>query len=161
MKLLLVMRNSGHHEGFSAFVDMRRYKNWAHKIGSWKYLSEDLSCQDPKHRVPHFCSPPWTPFRGCWRSAATVAHDLILVEVDGKRQFVADRGNLLGMQIPGFYLRPAESEILGWGPRAPRWCCSWSTVRTRCSGPGVLKNSSGDSNTLTFRITSRTELPWW
>ena len=34
MKLLLVTRNSGHHEGFSAFVDMRRYKNWAHKIGS-------------------------------------------------------------------------------------------------------------------------------
>ena len=27
------------------FLDMRRYKNLAHKIGSWKYLSEDLSCQ--------------------------------------------------------------------------------------------------------------------
>ena len=24
---------------FSAFLDMRRYKNWAHKIGSWKYLT--------------------------------------------------------------------------------------------------------------------------
>ena len=23
---------------FSAFLDMRRYKNWAHKISSWKYL---------------------------------------------------------------------------------------------------------------------------
>ena len=32
MKLLLVTRNSGYHEGFSAFVAMRRYKNWAHKI---------------------------------------------------------------------------------------------------------------------------------
>ena len=44
---------------FSAFLDMRRYKNWAHKISSWKYLSEDLFCQFfPEHRVPHFCSPP-------------------------------------------------------------------------------------------------------
>ena len=37
-----------------------------------------------KHKVPHYCSPPWTPFRGCWRSAAAAAHDLILVEGDGK-----------------------------------------------------------------------------
>ena len=26
-------------EDFSAFLDMRRYKNWAHNIGSWKYLT--------------------------------------------------------------------------------------------------------------------------
>ena len=24
---------------WSAFLDMRRYKNWAHKIGSWEYLT--------------------------------------------------------------------------------------------------------------------------
>ena len=24
---------------FSAFIDMRRYKTWAHKIGSWKYIT--------------------------------------------------------------------------------------------------------------------------
>ena len=49
----------------NAFLDMRRYKNWAQKICSWKCLSEDLSCQVfPEHRMPHFCSPPWTPFRG-------------------------------------------------------------------------------------------------
>ena len=34
MKLLLVMRNSHHHEGFQCFLDMRSYKNWAHKISS-------------------------------------------------------------------------------------------------------------------------------
>ena len=34
MKLLLVMRNSHHHEGFSTFLDMRKYENWAYKIGS-------------------------------------------------------------------------------------------------------------------------------
>ena len=28
---------------FSAFLDMKRYKNWAHKIGSWKCLSGNLS----------------------------------------------------------------------------------------------------------------------
>ena len=50
-------------------------------------LSEDLSCQfpaSPDYRVPYFCSPSWAPFRGCWRLTATAAHDLILVEVDGK-----------------------------------------------------------------------------
>ena len=63
---------------------MRRYNNWTHEISSWKYLSEDLSCQFfPIDRVPH-CSPSWTPFRGCWRSSAAAAHDLILVELDGK-----------------------------------------------------------------------------
>ena len=30
---------------FSAFLDMKRYKNWVHKISSREYLSEDLSCQ--------------------------------------------------------------------------------------------------------------------
>ena len=30
---------------FSAFPDVRRYKNWVHKIDSWKILSEDLFCQ--------------------------------------------------------------------------------------------------------------------
>ena len=44
----------------------------------------------PESRVPHFCSPPWTPFRGCWVSVAAAARDFILVDVDGKCQFVAD-----------------------------------------------------------------------
>ena len=44
-RFLRVMRNSHHHKDFSAFLDRRRYKNWAHKISSWEYLSEDLSCQ--------------------------------------------------------------------------------------------------------------------
>ena len=100
-KLLLVMRNRHYHEVFSAFLDMRRYKNWAHKISSWKYLTiwkpvlpfpfspppHSLS----QHRVPHFFSSLWTPFRGCWKSAAPSACDLILVEVDSKRHFVADK----------------------------------------------------------------------
>ena len=30
---------------FSVFLDVRRYKNWARKISSWEYLSEDLFCQ--------------------------------------------------------------------------------------------------------------------
>ena len=29
-------------KGFSAFLDMRRYKDWDHEISSWHYLSEDL-----------------------------------------------------------------------------------------------------------------------
>ena len=56
-----------------------------------KCLSEDPCCKFfSEHRVPHFCSPPWIPFRGCWKSAAAAAHDLICIEVDGKWQFVYD-----------------------------------------------------------------------
>ena len=65
----------------SAFLVMRKYENWAHKIGSWKYLSEALFCQFfPEHRMPHFYSPPWTPFNGCWKSAAAAAHDFIFAK---------------------------------------------------------------------------------
>ena len=35
----------------------------------------------PEHSVPHFCFPPWTPFRVGWKSA------LILIEVDGSCQW--------------------------------------------------------------------------
>ena len=52
------------------------------------YLKIYLSSFLPKDRVPHFCFPPWTPFKCCWRSAAAAAHDLILVEGDGKCPFV-------------------------------------------------------------------------
>lgn len=42
-KFLLAKRSSCHYEGFIAFLGIRRYKNRAHKIGSWKYwLSKDL-----------------------------------------------------------------------------------------------------------------------
>ena len=68
---------------FIAFLDVRRCKNWARKISSWKYLRPVLP-DFPEHRVPHFWSPFWAPFRGCWRSATAAAHNLILVEVDGK-----------------------------------------------------------------------------
>ena len=65
---------------------MRRYKNWVPKIGSWKHLSKDLFCQFfPEHRMPHFWSPPWTRFGECWKLEDAAAHDLILVEADGKR----------------------------------------------------------------------------
>ena len=59
------------------------------KIGFLKSVSENnylktfpASSLSPLARVPHSWSPPCTPFRGCWRSAAAVAPELILVEVD-------------------------------------------------------------------------------
>ena len=53
------------------------------------YLSEGLFCKFfPEHKVPHSWSPPWTPFRVCWRSETTVASDFILVEPDGQWQFL-------------------------------------------------------------------------
>ena len=38
----------------------------------------------PEHRVPHFCSPHWTPFRGCWNSIGVAANNLIFIEIEGK-----------------------------------------------------------------------------
>ena len=78
---------------FSAFLDIRRYKNEAHKIISWKcwILWRPVLPVFLERIVPHFCSPPISPFRGCWKSANVAAHDLILVEIDGKCQFVADK----------------------------------------------------------------------
>ena len=70
---------------FSAFLDMRRYKNRAHKISSWEYITiKGPSCQLPGAQSASFLLSPPSSLRGCWRSAAAVAHDLILVEADGK-----------------------------------------------------------------------------
>ena len=67
---------------FSAFLDMRRYKNWAHKIGSLKYLTI---------WIPVLALTPNTSsFQGVLRVSSWTAHELILVEVDGKCRFIAD-----------------------------------------------------------------------
>ena len=71
---------------FGAFLDRRRYKNWAHKISFWQYLTIQKPALPgfPGHREPHLCFPPWTSFWGFWKPATAAAHNLILVEVDGK-----------------------------------------------------------------------------
>ena len=83
---LLVMGSSDHREGFETFSrsDLR-YKNWAHKISSWKQVTEDLSCRFfTELRVPHSWPLAWTPLRRGWRAAAAAAQGLILAEVEGK-----------------------------------------------------------------------------
>lgn len=91
---------------FTAFLDMKKCKNCTHKISPWEYLTlwRPVLPVSREHGVPHFCSPPWAPLRGGWRSAgarrasfllstlntsqgrSTVAHNLILVEADGVHQ---------------------------------------------------------------------------
>ena len=63
MNTSLITRNSVTMKDFSTFLDMKRCKNWAHKISSWEYLTvwRPVLPIFPEHRVPHFCSPPWTP----------------------------------------------------------------------------------------------------
>ena len=76
-RFLPVVRTVITIKDFSAFLDMRRYKNWTHKMDSWKCLTIwrpvlPVPHPPPEHdRVPHFCSLPWTPFRRCWKSAAS------------------------------------------------------------------------------------------
>ena len=61
---------------------MRSCKNWAHKIFSWKDLSEDLVCQIfSENKVFHSWTPPWTPFRECWRSVSCSRDITLLTKV--------------------------------------------------------------------------------
>ena len=72
-------------KGLSAFVDMRRCKNWAHNICSWKYLSEDLFCQFSRAQSTSFLISTLNSLQGVLKVTAAVAtHDLIIVEVDGR-----------------------------------------------------------------------------
>ena len=100
VRLLLVIRTVVTMIYFGILLVMGRYNNWAHKISSWNYLTylETCSVSSPtssEHRVPHFCSPLWTHFRKCWKSAADLFNQcmiyLILVEVVCKCQFVVDK----------------------------------------------------------------------
>ena len=91
MKLLLVTRNDHFSafldmKDFGAFQDTRRIKNRAHKLSSWNYVTIYQTCpfQLPETQNASFLLSTLNSFRGCWRSATTVACDLILAEVDGK-----------------------------------------------------------------------------
>ena len=60
----------------SAFLDMMRYKNWAHKISSWKYLIIWRPVYHqffPEHRVPRFCSLSELLSGRCSKSATAEA----------------------------------------------------------------------------------------
>ena len=69
---------------------MRRYKNWAHKISSWEYLTiwRPVLPGFPWAQSASFLLSTLNFFRWCWRSAAAAACDLILVEGDGKHPSV-------------------------------------------------------------------------
>ena len=81
-----VMMKIRHHEGFSVFLDMGRYKNWANKIGSWKYLTiwktllsvipqaqsasfllSTLNCFRGLFKVSSCCSTWFNPCRSRWQ----------------------------------------------------------------------------------------------
>ena len=66
-------------------------------LGSWnQFLKITFYRPVPpvslEHEMPH--SPPWTPFRSCWRSRATAAKGSVLqrqpASASGKGQFIVD-----------------------------------------------------------------------
>ena len=81
----------------TAFLDIWRCKNWVHKIISWKYLSiwNPVPPVFLRAQSASFLISILNSLRGYWRSTAAVAHNLILVEIDGKHQFVGDSLYLL------------------------------------------------------------------
>ena len=85
-KILLVLRSRCHHEKiycFSGYEKMQELGSQNQFLKISNYL-KTCSASFPEHRVPLSWSPPWTPFRGCWGSAAVAARDLTLIEADGK-----------------------------------------------------------------------------
>ena len=69
---------------------MRTYKNWAHKISSWEYVTSwrPVLPVFPAQRCLTSALHPEL-LQGVLRSAATAAHDLILAEVDGRQASMA------------------------------------------------------------------------
>ena len=121
---------------------MRRCKNCAHKAIFWKYLSKNLSVFS-RAQSASFSSPPRTPFMECWKSTAAAAHDLTLVEVDGKYQFVAAKINYLktmNTQHP----RPTGARGL------IEWYCPVTLPPT---------NQRIINNLITFLVTARPATP--
>ena len=78
------------------FLDMRRYKNWAHQISSWKYQTvlRLVLPVFPRAHNTSFLLSILNSLQGYLKSAVIPAYDLILVEVDGKCQFVFDMINI-------------------------------------------------------------------
>ena len=78
------------------FLDMRIYKNWAHQISSWKYQTvlRLVLPVFPRAHNTSFLLSTLNSLQGYWKSAVIPAYDLILVEVDGKCQFVFDMINI-------------------------------------------------------------------
>ena len=74
---------------FSAFLDMRRHKNWAHKISSWMCLTLWRPVQPvlPRAQRASFLLSTLNSFQGALKVSSCRAHDLILVEVVGKCQW--------------------------------------------------------------------------
>ena len=69
---------------FSVFLNMRRCRNWAHKI-FWKHLRAHSS-SFPRAQSASLLSPPWAPLRGCCGLSAAVAHVLLHIKADTKYQ---------------------------------------------------------------------------
>ena len=106
-----------HHEGFSICLDMGWYKNWAHKIDSWKCLNIWRHCPASYSQSLECLISARHPdsFGGCWTSAAAAAHDLTLVEVDMERKLQ-----------PTPVVLPREAH----GQRSLVGCCPWGRTES-------------------------------
>ena len=70
-------------KGFSAFLGMRKYKDWDHEISSWKYLTTYLLYQFP-WSTQCLTLHLELPSRACWKSTAAEVRDSISAKADGK-----------------------------------------------------------------------------
>ena len=86
------------------------------------YLQTCLDSFSCKHRIPYFCSLPWTLFKGYWKSAAGVVHDLILVEVDGKCPWKAP---ICTWHLDEWKQKEGHSGSIWWS-RSERHCRRWA-----------------------------------
>ena len=142
----------------NAFLDMRGQENWVHKVSSWKYLTIWRPvCQFfPKHREPHFCSPPGVPSRGCWNPAAAAAHDSVPAEVDGKGRTAVDQRNCQ----PGCLTSRSPKSLPSWDQELAQphlWCCgemlAWHLCATNpLSSSAPVWGHSGEDPDIWLRF---------
>ena len=102
---------------------MRRYKNWARKISSWEYLTIQMPVLTVLswQKSASFLLFTLNTSRRCWRSAAAVAHDLILLEKDCKQ---SRQGPICGWQfMHSLFLKLGQTHLSQlWFFRKHRHC---------------------------------------
>ena len=168
VKPSLVTRRVVTMKDFRAFLDMRRYKNWAYQVSSW----EDLSCQFPGAQRARFLLSTLISFSGGWRSAAAGAHDLILVEADASTLGGGHSLTVINLTVLWeAFRRPFATILCHFARRAHSWVCkdcrqatrwavtglSLSTV-TEDSGPAVLPRVGRSGKTPACSVLPYLEL---
>ena len=111
---LLVRRSWCHHEGFSAFLNMKRCKDWDLEVSSWKHISKDLF-----HHIP------WST--ECHIHLLNCLEGILKVNSCSCPGFNLSRGRWQTLDKHQFVVDPAWYSLNFWSliPLIPDLCLFW------------------------------------